>query len=1157
MAAPLQKPEIFAALRSLTGKTVIRRQDLVGAGGQFSPYRPINEYLLMLGQQTKPETASEHLFRALIEDLVGAVAFPQVNIGVGYVDFILPETGSTPVLLELKPLFTRYDAEELRSHKLNPRTHLEQVKKYLCKHEYVILTDLRDAYLYSARDTFVEDTFFCELPFAELMERHAQSRNLYDVLRRAEDEIEKPELDRVFFGDLDQWIKEFAPVNFLQPERAGELVILLINKLIFAKTLEDYGLIPFRFLQDRYDSEKTDWEAKGPSAYVRTFLRRTEEWLDEHYDTELFEERIWEQLDKSPANLDRFSRKLDLLLGVAKWDQVFHRGIVHYNYRRINEDIFGKSYEMFLAANRKDEGIYYTPAPITTPMANSLVEALFAPLVGQIVALLGPDRHDFAAADPLLRQLYQIRIVDMAGGSGGFQIKVLRAIWKQYCRISDACGWSTQVRQERQELFDLPPEILHAADFRQRHLLQEQQHRELVAALLLRHIWCVDKDPGALEVAKTNIWKEAVKLSPEDYNFRVLKADAAKILPNLELNFLCADSLVDVEPAKQTAWLTEHRRPDVARLHELHDRYMAKPSDHGPLHEALKLRSELRQAMTEQFKGENLPCPPLLAALNFLACYFAGDGTPLPADAQGFDGNIGNPPWGNAKPVRKEFAQRNYKDVPGLGKYAMDATEFEAWFAKKLKEDADCRARWEQYQTDFAAYKEYLTRKFHHQGTGDWNYFKLFLENNLTLLKTGGRLVILVPSGIQTDEGCGALRKLLTTEHTLLEITSFENRGYTERSNGNERTVKIFPDVDNRYKFGFLKIVKGVPTPKAHAFDARFYLHDPADASGPAIRYSVELMRQFSPDNLSLMEFRTERDYELCAKIRAEHPLLGDLGYQFRREFHVTEDSHFFHKQRADSLKAGNLPLFEGKMIYQFDNGYAPGTYYVVEKEVREELLRKEIFRLGQFLRESGSAVLEGEPLPDSKEDLESKLRQIFKAKKFKLQYEVGRLAYRKIGSSTNERTLIASLIAARVCLAESTNYLTPFTYRLGPKGNLEQEPVPADFAPTIVALFNSLVLNYYIRNKISANVNLFYLYELPIPKLADKLRAKLAVAAENLLASPHDTKERARLEVQVAREVYGLDAEDWQHLTGTFTYGSGDTKAELDEIIARSRELW
>jgi hypothetical protein len=44
---------------------------------------------------------------------------------------------------------------------------------------------------------------------------------------------------------------------------------------------------------------------------------------------------------------------------------------------------------------------------------------------------------------------------------------------------------------------------------------------------------------------------------------------------------------------------------------------------------------------------------------------------------------------------------------------------------------------------------------------------------------------------------------------------------------------------------------------------------------------------------------------------------------------------------------------------------------------------------------------------------------------------------------------------------------------------------------------------------------------------------------------------------VLVAREVYGLDAEAWQHLTGTFTYGSGDTKAELYQIIARSRVLW
>src|SRR5664280_2973755 len=200
--------------------------------------------------------------------------------------------------------------------------------------------------------------------------------------------------------------------------------------------------------------DKTDWEAKGPTAYVRTFLRRTEEWLDEHYDTELFEERIWEQLDKSPANLDRFSRKLDLLLGVAKWDQVFHRGIVHYNYRRINEDIFGKSYEMFLAANRKDEGIYYTPASITAPMAESLVNSLAGQLLDDICAAVSSQQCDFARAEQRMAQLAEIRVADTACGSGGFLIKVLRCFWQQYQRIDQASAWVQKIlRPENGELY--------------------------------------------------------------------------------------------------------------------------------------------------------------------------------------------------------------------------------------------------------------------------------------------------------------------------------------------------------------------------------------------------------------------------------------------------------------------------------------------------------------------------------------------------------------------------------------------------------------------------------------------------------------------------------------------------------------------------------
>ena len=59
------------------------------------------------------------------------------------------------------------------------------------------------------------------------------------------------------------------------------------------------------------------------------------------------------------------------------------------------------------------------------------------------------------------------------------------------------------------------------------------------------------------------------------------------------------------------------------------------------------------------------------------------------------------------------------------------------------------------------------------------------------------------------------------------------------------------------------------------------------------------------------------------------------------------------------------------------------------------------------------------------------------------------------------------------------------------------------------------------------------------------------------LLQDPRDVKERAVLEVFIARELYGLSLDDWKHLTGTFTFGGGESKAELDEIIRQSLVLW
>ncbi len=1171
----MKPDDILLALEDLTRRERIDFLPLAPEARTPSPYPPIEKYLLDLKSNAKPESAAEDLFNALSKDLLGFEPTRQVGLREGFVDFMLPDPMGQPVPLELKPLFQRDGPDTLWRADANPKHHVAQVKKYLRDNEYLILTDLRTAWFFGARDFYFEDKPFAALPFVDFLRRCRATRSVLDAVRRVEDTAEKPELERQFFEDLKIWFNEFDKVQWTPREQTAESIILLINKLIFARTIEDFGLVPYRYTQDAYAQHTRDWQAKGPHKIVPKFLDQFEEFFDEYYDTEIFSARVWARLDKDPNNLKRFCDKLNFVLGVNTWDQVFSRGIVHYNYRRIDEDIFGKSYEMFLAANRKDEGIYYTPAGITGPMADSLVNSLVGRLVDDLCAAVGSQVCDFARADALMAQLAEIRVADTACGSGGFLIKVLRAFWRQYQRVDQASHWVVALtRPQNGELYlaEMPPNVEAALAFRRRHNFDNR--RILIAQILLRHVFGVDKDPGAIEVAKTNIWKEAVKLSPEDYNYRLLKTDVVRILPNLELNFLAADSLVDVDLPKQVEWLAEYHQAGLKKLSELRASYIANPMDHAPLDEALALRSKVREDFIEHFQTGNLPCEPGAFALHFWPCWFNAVGQApslspssnatrkpetgaTPVLQSGFDGVIGNPPWEGFKPIRKEFAANFHRGKPQFSKMGMDGPTFDKWFAEELKTNTEFAARWREHEAYYERHKEYFGRTFTRQGTGDWNLFKLFIERDLSLVRQGGQFSLLVPSGFQTDEGCADLRRWFIAEHRLDELTSFENRGYTDTVNGRERTRHIFPDVDNRFKFGFFKVVKGVAAPKGHAFDARFYLRDPKEAFAPPIRYSLGMVSTFSPQNFAFMEFRSPQDYDLGRKIRGSHPLFGSLNYQFRRELHLTGDAHFLTKIGAKKLDAKEMPLLEGKSIFQYDAKFSPPSWFVTEAEVRSELLRKEVFRLVDFVRGQETGVFEGKPLPKTREELEESIRAVFEKRKFKLHYEFVRLAYREVGSSTNERTLIASILPEHACFSHKLMYLTPCRYTLGAGGELLQEAVSLAEVLVLLSLMNSLVLNFYVRSKVSTGVSVHHLFETPIPKLTAAQGKNLTAAATKLLKNPHDVPERAALEVFIARDLYGLSRDDWQHLTGTFTFGSGETKAELDEIIRQSLALW
>ena len=310
----------------------------------------------------------------------------------------------------------------------------------------------------------------------------------------------------------------------------------------------------------------------------------------------------------------------------------------------------------------------------------------------------------------------------------------------------------------------------------------------------------------------------------------------------------------------------------------------------------------------------------------------------------GFDAILGNPPWDIAKPVSKEFFSnidplyRSYGKQEALRKQT-------AYFEDGLVEgdwlDYSARFRAQSNFTSHAAspfgdpeandksgdrftiVRGYENRELHdtwreardrttgfadpshpfrHQGSADVNLYKLFLEAAHALLKPGGRLGFVVPSGIYSDNGTGALRRLFI-EHCRWEwLFGIENRD------------KIFP-IDSRFKFNPVIIEKGEATEAIRTVFMRRNLDDWERAEDLATLYSRQQVERFSPKSRAILEIQSKRDLEILEKIYANSVLLGDdgpdgWGIRYAREFDMTNDSHLFPPR----------PQWEAK-------GYRPDEY--------------------------------------------------------------------------------------------------------------------------------------------------------------------------------------------------------------------------------------
>ncbi len=154
------------------------------------------------------------------------------------------------------------------------------------------------------------------------------------------------------------------------------------------------------------------------------------------------------------------------------------------------------------------------------------------------------------------------------------------------------------------------------------------------------------------------------------------------------------------------------------------------------------------------------------------------------------------------------------------------------------------------------------------------------------------------------------------------------------------------------------------------------------------------------------------------------------------------------------------------------------------------------------------------------------------------LPFERSRLAYRDVASPTNRLTLIAALLPAG-CVSTHTVFCL-------------RTPLAQTRQHFLCGMFNSLLINFLVRQRVSTHVTTAIVEQLPIPAwdAAPKACADIAALARMLARKP-DPRAFGALNARVAT-LYQLTRVEFEHVLSTFPLIPREEREEcLNAFIA------
>jgi len=962
------------------------------------------------------------------------------------------------------------------------------------------------------------------IPITEVTSRLAESLDIERVTKKFYNEFSTLRVD---FIDMIQGIEREA-------DRFWYASVLL-NRLMFIYFLQKRSFIQnnMRYLDDKLkDSQK-----RGKDRYYSEFLNalffsgfaKPENQRSDSAKTMLGPIRylngglfIPHKLEIEYQNItipDRAFENVLTLFGSYSWHLDDTPGAED---NEINPDVLGYIFEKYI--NQKAFGAYYTRTEITQYLCERTIHAVILDRIHQNSTRKFSDLNEVLVkldADLCRLLLFivlpKISVLDPACGSGAFLVAAMKTLLDIYAAIYGKIRFLNDTNL-----------TAHLKEIDQKHPSINYYVRKRI---ITDNLYGVDIMEEGAEIAKLRLFLVLVS--------SVQSVNDLEPLPNIDFNIMTGNSLIGLLTVDPERFDASNKSQDMLqrlkaqqyqkaleeknRQIDIYRKTSSVVDNLQALRDGIdELRSEAYGELSEilvddfnrlgiRFDAVQLEGKPKKRALKTADIqrlnpfHWGYDFDEIIETRGGFDVIITNPPWEVVQTTEKEFFQE-YDQL--IQKNKLKITDWNKQ-REELMQDSEIRDAWLDYASQYPHQWSYfkLAPQFVNQTTrvegkasgNKPNLYNLFTEQCYNLLRPGGHCGIVIPSGIYTDFSTMQLRQMLFDQTSVTGLFGFENR------------KTIFEGVDSRFKFVVLTFEKAGHTDK---FPAAFMRHDVTELegfpNGNSVRVSVELVRKLSPDSLSIPEFKSDQEITIAEKM-LKFPLLADTetgwGLElYGEELNMTRSAGYFKNYKTE------YPVYEGSMIWQFDGYYAEPRYWIEEHELHDDFLKKRMKRI------DGLSKVPKDMLND---------------------YAVYRLAIRKIASNTNERTLISTMLPRNALTGNSLTVNFPFCMD---SKNYNTLKIPYTETLVLIALLDSFVADYVLRARMTTNLNLFYLYQLPIPRLhnGDRFYTEILERSAKLICTAPEFDD-------LAREV-GLDS---HHAGVTNEVQRARLRAELDGMIA------